>query len=332
MSRDQLCLFELPSAPVVKRVAPAPQDASCTRMAGELPASLRLGTSSWTFPGWAGLVYDREAPERVLTHEGLTAYAAHPLFRTVCIDRTFYAPVAADVLERYAACVPEDFEFVVKAHEWCTWVRFPDHPRYGDSRGRPNPHYLDAEYARTAVIEPTVAGLGRKLGVVLFQFPPQELADFGLRRGFVRDLDRFLSALPRGPRYAFELRTHQLFCAETIAVLRSHGAVYTYLGHPAMHELHHQHRHVDPSDDPFMVVRWMLAKHQRFERAGAAYAPFDRLVDPDERARASICALIQDAGDRPTYVIVNNNAEGSAPLSIEHVAHRVASHRREATA
>src|SRR5690606_35219926 len=89
MSRDQLGLFELPSAPVVKRVAPAPQDASCTRMAGDLPASLRLGTSSWTFPGWAGLVYDREAPERVLTHEGLTAYAAHPLFRTVCIDRTF---------------------------------------------------------------------------------------------------------------------------------------------------------------------------------------------------------------------------------------------------
>lgn len=331
MNRDQLCLFGLSPAPVVQRVAPAPQDPSCTGLARELPASLRFGTSSWTFSGWAGLVYDREAPARVLTHDGLAAYAAHPLFRTVCIDRTFYGAVSAEVLARYAARVPDGFEFVVKAHEWCTWVRFPDHPRYGELRGRANPHYLASDYARTAVIEPAVAGLGHKLGVLLFQFPPQELGDFGQRRGFARDLDRFLAALPRGLRYAFELRTHQLFCAETIAVLRHHGAVYTYLGHPAMHELHHQRRHLHPERDAFTVVRWMLARHQRFERAEEAYAPFDRLIDPDERARATICELIQDAGDRPMYVIVNNNAEGSAPLSIEQIARKLAACRRGVT-
>src|SRR5215470_6896343 len=85
-----------------------------------LPSHLYLGTSSWAFPGWQGLVYDRAASASALARHGLAAYAAHPLLRTVCIDRTFYAPLSATDLAAYAAVVPDDFRFMVKAHAWCT--------------------------------------------------------------------------------------------------------------------------------------------------------------------------------------------------------------------
>ncbi len=49
-----------------------------------LPAKLRLGTSSWTFPGWAGLVYrQRYANQRAFLRDSLGEYARHPLMRTV---------------------------------------------------------------------------------------------------------------------------------------------------------------------------------------------------------------------------------------------------------
>ena len=58
-----------------------------------LPTDIRLGTSSWFFPGWRGLVYDGVHPQVALSKQGLAAYAQIPLLRTVSLDRTFYAPI-----------------------------------------------------------------------------------------------------------------------------------------------------------------------------------------------------------------------------------------------
>src|SRR4051794_20610249 len=63
----------------------------------KLPRALRLGTSSWSFPGWQGFVWDRKASTELLAKEGLRYYGRHPLFRTVGIDRTYYAPVTSNV-------------------------------------------------------------------------------------------------------------------------------------------------------------------------------------------------------------------------------------------
>ncbi|WP_204320593.1 hypothetical protein, partial [Klebsiella pneumoniae] len=54
---------------------------------------LRIGTSSWSYPGWDGLVYAGEYSDSMLARKGLAAYAQHPLLRTVSIDRGFYAPI-----------------------------------------------------------------------------------------------------------------------------------------------------------------------------------------------------------------------------------------------
>ena len=72
-----------------------------------LPPGLRLGTSSWSYPGWANLVWDGEYAETVLSKSGLSALARHPLFRTVSLDRNFYRALTASQYARYAAMVPD---------------------------------------------------------------------------------------------------------------------------------------------------------------------------------------------------------------------------------
>src|SRR3972149_8294991 len=86
---NQLSLFKgPPSVPGrTPGVGPARRTGEIAALARALPESVRLGTSSWAFPGWAGIVYDRAASENVLAREGLGAYARHPCLRAVGVDR-----------------------------------------------------------------------------------------------------------------------------------------------------------------------------------------------------------------------------------------------------
>lgn len=56
-------------------------DAAHQRLAALMPVQLRLGTSSWNYPGWAGLVWDKEYAEDKLSKDGLRACALMPSIR-----------------------------------------------------------------------------------------------------------------------------------------------------------------------------------------------------------------------------------------------------------
>jgi uncharacterized protein YecE (DUF72 family) len=323
-SDEQLQLFDLGPEPEESRgVGPAPVSEEIQALGRELPRGIYLGGSTWSFPGWAGLVYDREYSQGRLAREGLAAYAQHPLFRAIGVDRTHYAPVAAEELKEYAAAVPEDFRFLVKAHEACTLTRYPDHARYGAQRGQPNNLFLDPVYATQQVVAPFVEGLGEKGGALLFQLAPQDL---GVPQGFAAELHAFLSALPRGPVYAVELRNRELLTQDYAEALAAAGACHCHNVYPPrMPDIRIQARLAGTARSPVTIVRWMLAPGMTYETAGRLYAPFNKLAAVDANARRAIAELTRDAraAGRPVLVTVNNNAEGSAPLSIEGLAREI---------
>ena len=142
--RGQLDLFG------ASRIGPASPSEDILALATELPAGVHLGTSSWSFPGWKGIVFDRAASKSVLAQDGLAAYAKHPLLRTVSLDRTYYAPLEIETFREYAEAVPPGFRFLVKAHRDCT------------TRGAT--HHLDPDYATDQLVEPFVLGLGDRAG------------------------------------------------------------------------------------------------------------------------------------------------------------------------
>ena len=57
-----------------------------------------------------------------------------------------------------------------------------------------------------------------------------------------------------------------------------------------------------------------------------AFAPYDRIRDPNPELRGDLVRLVEAAEELriPAYLIVNNRAEGSAPLTIAALAQRLA--------
>lgn len=286
-------------------------------LAARLPPHLRMGTSSWSFTGWTSLVWDREASQRVLAKQGLGVYASHPLFRTVGLDRTYYSPMSAEQLAAMSQGLAPDFRLLVKAHTECTTVKFPERSWYRSRAGQRNELFLDPDYATQTVVRPFVDGLGVHAGVLLFQFPPQHVP--GGPRSFAQRLTDFLDALPKGPQYAVEIRNPELMTPRYIKSLERVGATHCIAELPGMPEVSKQWEISGGADRPALVMRWMLARHHDYESGKRSYAPFDRLVDENPKVRRAYAKMIQ-ATDRPAYLIVNNKAEGSSPLSIQRVA------------
>lgn len=316
-----------PSEPPGRRaLGPATVPEELAALAGRLPPNLRFGTSSWAYPGWTGIVYDLPATQQRIAREGLAAYARHPLLRAVGIDRSYYGPLRRDEFLAYAAQVPDDFRFLVKAHEACTIAVWPRHARYGKSRGLPNDRFLDPAYATEVVVGPAVEGLGDKLGPLLFQFAPQDFGALGGPRWLVDRLHRFLEALPRGPLYAVEVRNRDLISGAYAQALDEAGACHCINVYPGMPPARAQWSKTRQDRAPALVCRWMLHPSMDYERAEARYDPFDALVDEDPKNRdelAEVCLRAADLG-LPTYVIVNNKAEGSSPRTIARLAARIA--------
>jgi uncharacterized protein YecE (DUF72 family) len=329
---DQLSLFSADepdrAAADALPVGPATVASEVLELALQLPRHLHMGTSSWFFPGWHGLVWDRVADEATLARTGLAAYARHPLLNTVCIDRTFYAPLNAVQYRAYADQVPDRFRFVVKAPGAVTqsWLRS------GDGTPKGNPTFLDAAHALEHFVEPCLRGLGAKAGALLFQFPPLGRAQLRERSRFIRRLHEFLAALPQGPLYAVEMRDAAVLSRPFFAAIREGGAHYTVAVHPRLPAVAVQAAAMAGSGPGPLVVRWNLNPREEYAAAKARYSPFDRLVDEDVSTRESIARLVAPplAADQPVYVIANNKAEGSAPLTLARLAGAVAATLRAA--
>jgi uncharacterized protein YecE (DUF72 family) len=296
-----------------------------------LPPDIRLGTSSWFFPGWRGLVYDGVHPQAMLSRKGLAAYAEIPLLRTVSVDRTFYAPISAVEYARYASQVPEDFSFVVKAPAMvCDAVM-----RDEQGRGRvANPHFLDAVLATREFVLPCLEGLKAKAGPLVFQISPLPRGVAEETHLLIERLEAFFTALPREaagrePLYAVELRNPELLTPRLMRMLARARVRYCVGLHDRMPEVERQEtalKALDGEEPGPLVVRWNLHRGFLYRAAKQRYEPFDRLVDQDDATRRVLArmALAAHRAGRKVWITANNKAEGSAPLSVLELAREIA--------
>ncbi len=327
---DQLSLFEPPDddATTAARAVDEALDTRRARgaaLAAALPQTLAFGTSSWTFPGWAGLVYPSGLSTAALGREGLRHYARHPLLRTVGVDRSYYAPIPLDDLRGYAVQLPDGFQCCVKAPASVT-SRLA--PALGGARGAgtENPDFLSVGRLIDDLLTPLAVGLATHCGPVVLEFPPGARDPARPPAVFLDALDRFLGALPRDFAYAVELRDRALLTPAYRQVLARHGVAHTYNYWSAMPMLTAQAEVIPPEELPFTVVRLLLKPGTWYEDQRDRFRPFNRLVEPDETMRAQVVALTTRAlaKGRKAYVLVNNKAEGCSPLTVEALAERVA--------
>ena len=151
---------------------------------------LLVGTSGYSYAPWKGSFY----PEKLPAAKMLAYYAEH--FRTVEVNHTHRMFPRAALLEKWAAQVPADFQFVLKAHKRIT------HTKRLKDADEPLADFLEAAGA-----------LNKQLGPILFQLPANFKKDVARLRGF-------LALLPRRQQAAFEFRHASWFDDEVFDLLR----------------------------------------------------------------------------------------------------------------
>jgi uncharacterized protein YecE (DUF72 family) len=161
-----------------------------------------VGTSGWQYSDWKGLFYPSGLPQ----HEWLAHFSER--FPTVEVNNTFYMLPKPETFAKWREGSAEGFTFVVKANRYITHIR-----RLRDCR---EPLQRFWAHARR---------LGRKLGPVLFQLPPNLKADVAL-------LESFLKLLPRSMRVAFEFRHPSWDDEEVRAALDARGCALVIADRP----------------------------------------------------------------------------------------------------
>lgn len=156
--------------------------------------SIFVGTSGWHYKHWRGLFY----PERLPPKQWLSFYAER--FDTVELNTTFYRLPPAGAPLEWKKSTPADFRFAAKGSRFITHMK----------------KLRDPEAALEKFFE-RIRGLGKKLGPIVFQLPPQWPLD-------QQRLEVFLKALPRRRKYAFEFRNPGWNTPEVYQLLEKHNA------------------------------------------------------------------------------------------------------------
>jgi uncharacterized protein YecE (DUF72 family) len=116
---------------------------------------VRIGISGWRYAGWRGVFYPPKLPQR----DELT-FAAKT-FNSIEINGTHYSLQRPEYFAHWAAETPEDFVFAVKGSRFITHMK----------------KLRDVEDALANFFAQGVLRLKKKLGPVLWQFPPQFVFD-----------------------------------------------------------------------------------------------------------------------------------------------------------
>ena len=239
---------------------------------------LLLGTQGFSFKDWVGPFY----PEGTKSREYLEVYARH--FPSVEIDATFYATPRQSVVVGWRERTPAGFQFAAK------FPRLITHDKK-----------LDRALGDAEAFVGTMQLLGDKLGVLTLQFA----YDFGPE--YSDRLDRFLEALPHGPRYAVEVRNRDWLEPDFGEMLSQHNVALV------LQDLHYMPR-LDWVTADFTVIRW-LGRRKNIEI-------FDRIqIDREARLQewAERVQGFMEAGV-DIYGYFNNHFAGHSPASVRRFA------------
>ena len=155
---------------------------------------LHVGTSGYSYKEWKGNFYPEDLPAKEML-----AYYSRRL-PAVEINNTFYRLPQPGMIENWKEQVPAKFRFSIKATQRITHIK-----------------RLKNCAEETKYLLDTAALLGERLGVVLFQLPPNSKKD-------AERLKDFLDCLPLGVRAAFEFRHESWHDEETFDLLRQKDA------------------------------------------------------------------------------------------------------------
>ncbi|RZA03385.1 MAG: DUF72 domain-containing protein [Proteobacteria bacterium] len=272
-----------------------------------------LGTSSWKYRGWEGLIYQGGySSEAQFQRASLREYTSY--FPCVGVDFTYFAWPVPDMMAYLVESTPENFRLCPKVTKRITLSSFPDLPAYGKWAGKKNPDFLNADLFVDQFLKP-IERLKGRLGIVLFEFS-------GPEEGELEDLRRFLRAIPRDFPYALEIRNPALVRPDFYRLLNEEGvspAFSLWTRMPSIAAQVEAYRAAGPAPADLPIAGLGLLKAGRtFEEAVRNFQPYREVGEEYPEGREDLAALGHLALEtgRKAYLLVNNRLEGSAPHTV----------------
>ncbi len=277
---------------------------------------LRIGTCSWKYDSWKGIVYtDAKVPNM------LKEYAKH--FSTVEIDQWFWSlfdnnrytmPKNKDV-EEYNASVPDDFRFTIKLPNSISLTHY-----YQKSKSVPlkeNPHFLSVDLYNEFL--EAIAPMASKVGVVMLQFEYLNKQKMHSLNQFLDKLEAFVNAIPKTIKLGIETRNPNYLKKEYFEFLFQYKLVPVFLHGYYMPPVYETYTSFKELIDDTLVLRLHGPDRSGIEAVTGNI--WNAIVQPKDDEIEKIIEMMRSLLERETdlYVNVNNHYEGSAPLTIKKI-------------
>ncbi len=279
---------------------------------------MHIGTCSWKYESWRGLVYS-DRPQNYLQE-----YAQR--YNCVEVDQWFWSLYGPDkvvlpqpkAVQEYAAAVPPDFRFAVKMPNALTLSHF--HQAQKTDPLVPNPHFLSVDLLNQTLDR--LAPLSGKLGPLMFQFGYLNKQKMASQQEFLDRLGAFVSQLPRGYTWCLEPRNPNYLNADYFAFLRENGLAHVWLQGYYMPPIFGLYEKFADQLTADVVIRLHGPDREGMEeRTGKDWS---KILEPRDADLDALATMLGDLAVRRmnTSVFVNNHFEGCAPLTIERIKER----------
>jgi uncharacterized protein YecE (DUF72 family) len=277
---------------------------------------IRLGTCSWKYDSWRGLVYSDQAKKNYLLEYGKK-------YDTVEIDQWFWSLFGVDkvslplpnIVEEYTESVPEDFKFTIKVPNSITLTHF-----YRKIKTKPlevNPYFLSIELFETFLN--SLKQMHPKIGLLMFQFEYLNKEKMPTQLEFIEKFSGFIEKCNPDFTYGIEIRNPWYLNKKYFEFLNEHNLGHVFLqGYfmPDMAEIYQKNWSLIKS-----VPAIRLHGPDRSDIEEKSKGNWSKIYDSKDDELSRVTKIIEEIHSRnlDVYVNVNNHYEGSAPLTIEKI-------------
>jgi uncharacterized protein YecE (DUF72 family) len=277
-------------------------------------ATCHIGTCSWKYGSWEGLVYSSKKPDNYLRE-----YASH--FGAVEIDQWFWSLFGPDkvrlpdpaVVREYVTSVPSEFVFTVKVPNSITLTHF--YRKQKSETLTPNPHFLSKDLFNDFLerLKPMIS----QIGSFIFQFEYLNKQKMESLQAFQDLFSSFISQCPEDLPYGVEIRNPNYLTDSYFHFLTDNGL------HPVFLQGYYM--------PPVPRIYWENAAHITGQAVIRLHGPerksieqqtgkmWNRVISPRDEELEAISDMVAHMLSRniDVYLNINNHFEGSAPLTIK---------------
>jgi len=255
-----------------------------------------MGTSAFTARGWEGSFY----PRGMKPADYLSFYATK--FNTVELDNTFYRTPALSTVKGWYAKTPPGFLFAAKVPQVVTHEKV----------------LVDCDQEFSAFLK-TMDALGEKLGPLLLQFGYFNSSEFKNGGEFLARLEPFLEKLPKGYKFAVEIRNKAWLEERFVDVLRQHDVALALIDQGWMPRPWEMKNQLDLITADFTYVRW-LGDRKGIEETTTTW---DKVIVDRQGDLFEWVKLLKKVHERRIMILAfaNNHYAGHGPATIELFRH-----------